>query len=235
MSESTDWFEQIWEYREVTLYPTLFGPSPEGIFPVPYDILEKSGVYDPRWATCGVFRFAPTPTRPTWTYVSSGLSNEWFKEKPESDGVSGFGCEFLIELRQKADWPIQRLHHIMAFQIGLCFGRFGNLEPLTAGARVSMGGSVDFEEGPLNHLIMFGPRSFPKEIRQDSGIAELIQVYPISQGESDFAKRHGNDSLMEWLNENTEFPVAETNRKLMNDQNSMNSRPSSYDSFSNQI
>lgn len=215
IEETPDWLEKIWEHRDEILYPSLFGPHSQGFFPVPAAVLNQTGLADERLSTCGVFSFAPTPDRSTWVYVSSGLSNEWFKEKPVADQPSGFGCEFLLETPESAEWALRRLHHLVAYQMGLWLGRFGNLEPLGPGARVALGKPIDFENCPFDHLLLTTPVSFPAQIHQEGGTADLIQVYGISSGECDLAKREGNEKLISWLKDHTRFPLVETNRKTM--------------------
>ena len=50
-SEWQEWFEKVWEYREVVLYPSLFGKESRGIFPIPADMITgmfKQESLDPR-------------------------------------------------------------------------------------------------------------------------------------------------------------------------------------------
>jgi hypothetical protein len=211
--EDNDWFQSIWEHREVTLYPTLFGPESEGIFTIPYERLATAQLTDPRWPTCGVFRFAPTKERSTWLYISSGLSNEWFEERPDPQAVSGFGCEFVIETPDRADWPIQRLHQIMCYQMGLCLGRYEGSDPLSIGFRVPLGSPIDFRESALQFLLLIEPIGFTPKLLQKSGTADLIELVGISQSERDYAQRDGNEALINWLSENTTFPATDPNRR----------------------
>lgn len=58
--------ERVWEYREATLYPRLFGGVSRGIFVVPYDMFAKTfgqTNVDPRWLHYGIFEYAPTSDR----------------------------------------------------------------------------------------------------------------------------------------------------------------------------
>lgn len=210
-----DWFERIWEHREETLYPALFGNESEGIFTIPGHRLETGKIADPRWATCGVFRFAPTRERNTWLCVSSGLSNEWFEEAPDPDGISGFGCEFVIETRGREDWAVQRLHQIMCYQIGLCAGRYPGSDPLTVEYRVPLGSSIDFEKSILKYVLLVEPVRFSPVLVQESGSADFLQLVGISETERDFARENGNDALIEWLKANSEFPATDPDRAAM--------------------
>jgi hypothetical protein len=79
-------FEEAWEFREEKLYPGHFGPKQQGIYVLDADLFTnvfQQDSFDPRWLTHGVFEFEPTEKRPSWVYVSSGLSNAWEADSPE--------------------------------------------------------------------------------------------------------------------------------------------------------
>lgn len=66
------WFERVWQYREEEMYPALFGPKRQGIFPLQVDMLTdsfKQESFDPRCLHYGVFEFEPTETRNSWLYA----------------------------------------------------------------------------------------------------------------------------------------------------------------------
>ncbi len=202
-----DRFERIWEHREEVIYPSLFGTEFEGIFPLP---MEQGA--DPRWSTCGVFRFAPTETRKSWLYVSSGLSNAWFDESPDPSGTSGFGCEFIMETPESEDWPIIRLHQIMKYQIDICFGKYEGAEPLGEYDRIPLGSAIDFAGSSLTHMILYRPSSIVQEFHQDSGCADFYLMFGITEAERDFAKKFGSDTLLDILRAETEFPITNPSR-----------------------
>ena len=116
-------FERIWEYREETLYRRLFGDAARGIFVIPHEMFAKTFSQkdvDPRWLHHGVFEYAPTFTRSSWIYTTSGMSAPWEAEEPDPSAVSGLGCEFIFESSVRGDWAITRLLQLMAYQILLC-------------------------------------------------------------------------------------------------------------------
>ena len=215
MSESDDWFERIWEYREAVIYPRLFGSEFEGVSTIPWERLKIGQLSDPRWATCGVFRFSPTSQRASWLYVSSGLSNAWFDEKPDAANESGFGCEFILEAPNCADWPIQRLHQLMVYQIGLCVGVYPGHDAMRPGSRVPFGSPIDFGKSRLESGILIEPPHFSPQFEQESGVAEFLQLIGISELEREFAKSHGNGTLKDWLRANTCYPVTDPDRQEM--------------------
>ncbi len=212
MSEASNWFEDIWAHREEVLYPSLFGKEVEGIYPIPHTTLQKAKLEDPRWSTCGVFRFAPTQTRNSWLYVSSGLSNAWFDDEPNPDDASGFGCEFILESQVEAKWPIQRLHQVMSLQIGYTLGKYGDPSPLETGDRLPSVGSIDFAESKLTEIIFTEPDHVDSLFQQESGHTQFIQVFGITFPELAFAKARSSSALIELLRSKTSFPVTEPDR-----------------------
>jgi len=211
--KNEDWFERIWEYREETLYPEMFGGERQGIFPIPFDRLQKGGITDPRWSTCGVFRFSPDEKRRSWLYVSSGLSNEWFAEKPDPENTSGFGCEFVFETNIEADWPIQRLHQIMVYQIGICCGKYEGQEPLSDWHRIPLGSAIDWKESSIEYFVVVPPERFPQEMKQESGTAGLYQLFGLTEAEVLYAREGNNDRLVTTLKQKTKYPVTDPERE----------------------
>lgn len=55
----------------------------------------------------------PSGTRDYWIYITSGLSNPWFQEKPEE--VSGFGCELMLKSTHASLWPIRQLRRMCSY------------------------------------------------------------------------------------------------------------------------
>ncbi|RBP46141.1 suppressor of fused protein SUFU [Roseimicrobium gellanilyticum] len=209
------WFERIWEHREDVLYPRLFGDVNQGIYPIPFSRLEKANLKDPRWSTCGVFKFAPTKQRESWLYVSSGLSNAWFDDLPNPDGISGFGCEFTFETDVDADWPIQRLHQLMVHELGLQLGRLGEKPPMEYFDRIPLGSAIDWEKSELTHVVLSSPTGYDAEFQQESGSALFLAVTGISALERDYAKKHGSQALIELLRAVNAHPVTHAGRSTI--------------------
>ena len=204
-----DWFERVWEHREEKLYPLWFGIERTGIYPIPWERLQEDKLSDPRWNTCGVFKFKPTSHRVSWLYVTSGLSNAWFDEAPSPDAPSGFGCEFVLETTKDEQWPIQRLHQLMVFQIGLYCGKYPGSPPLADLHRVPLGSPIDWKTSALTHLMLASPHGCPGEIVLESGRADLFAVVGITESEVAFARKSGGDVLLAQLIERNAFPVTD--------------------------
>jgi len=211
-----EWFERVWTHREEVLYPSLFGHSKRGIFPIQAEMLTgmfKQESFDPRWLHCGVFEFAPAPMRDSWLYVTSGMSNDWEANQPDPTTPSGLGCEFVFETTEQSEWAILRLLHLMTFQILLGYGRYPGRDPMTDFDRIPLRGPIRSGLSVLTHLMIAPPSRFPREARLDSGPFDFYQVVGISEGEAAFARAHGGSALLEVLVAHECFPVTDPGRK----------------------
>jgi hypothetical protein len=211
-----EWFEAAWADREQSVYPRLFGPESRGIFVLSHtiflDTFQQSS-FDPRWLHYGVFEFKPTEKRPSWLYVTSGMSNAWEDDEPHPDGPSGFGCEFVLETKEEGEWAIVRLQHLMAFQILLAHGRYPGREMATPYDRIPLRASITPEHSELRWLILAPPVSFDATFQLTTGWVELYQVFGASESEATFAAEHGGDKLVDLLSRSGAFPVTDPRRK----------------------
>ena len=213
---SQQWFERVWQYREEELYPSLFGSKRRGIFTLQADILRdtfKQASFDPRWLHYGVIEFEPTSVRKTWLYVTSGMSNDWEADRPNSEKTSGLGCEFVLETPQAAPWAILRLLHAMAFQILLCHGRFPGRDPLGDYDRIPLRGSIRPEDSAITILMFAPPTGFPREAQLESGSFEFYQMVGITEAEAAYCRSHDGAALVEILKTNGAFPVTNPDRQ----------------------
>jgi hypothetical protein len=209
------WFERIWAYREEELYPSLFGKVSEGIFTLSPQVF--TGPFgqkdiDPRWLHFGVFRFAPTESRNSWLHVTSGMSNAWEAEKPDSNAVSGLGSEFIFETTIKADWAILRLLHAMAFQILLCHGRYPGKSPLADYDRIPLREPISGAASALTWL-MVTPSPRVTEVRLESGHFSFFQLIGVSEAEAAHARSHGGPAMVDLLRSKGFFPVTDPDRE----------------------
>lgn len=210
-----DWFERVWEHREEVLYPSLFGHSRRGIFPIQAEMLTglfKQETLDPRWLHYGVFEFAPTPARSSWLYVTSGMSNDWDAEFLDPSTPSGLGCEFVFETTHQAEWAVVRLLHVMTFQILLCHGRYPGREPLGDFDRIPLGGPICPGQSLLTYLMVAPPSRFPRMAELESGAFDFYQLVGISESEAEFARARDGPALLELLDAQGCFPVTDPDR-----------------------
>lgn len=211
-----EWFERVWQYREDELYPRLFGSKHQGIFTLTAELLVdtfKQESFDPRWLHYGVFEFEPTATRKSWLYVTSGMSNAWEADSPNSETTSGMGCEFVLETPQSARWAIRRLLHAMTFQILLCHGRYLGRDPLGDYHRLPLRCSIRPEPSTITVLMLAPPSGFAREGQLESGSFDFFHLVGITEDEAAYARAHGGPALVEILQKHGAFPVTDPDRK----------------------
>jgi hypothetical protein len=211
--------EAVWAQREEVVYPGLFGEMSRGIFVLSIEIFtetfDQSSV-DPRWLHHGVFEYKPSPTRDTWLYVTSGTSNPWEQEPQETDpeAYSGIGSELVLETTQQADWAVDCLGKLLAYNILLAHGRFGEAGPLEYGARIPLGGPIDGNAASLLRFVVIAePSTFPSSFRLPSGRVDLLEVVGITEAERDFAKAEGSAALINLLRAHARFPRTDPHRE----------------------
>jgi hypothetical protein len=207
--------EEVWEQREEVVYPRLFGPKARGIFVLDFDLFAKTfkqNSVDPRWLHYGVLEHGPTD-RGTYYYVTSGASNPWEIEPDDytNQEFSGFGSELVLETTGSADWPIVVLQRLLAFNILLVHGRYGDSKPLDYWHRVPLGGSIT-RDSVLHHVLIVPPISYPSQCSLISGKVDLLHVVGITEQERDYAKANGSEALLKILKERDAFPVTDPDR-----------------------
>jgi len=208
------WFERVWEHREEDVYPSLFGRESKGIFPLSAEILTgtfKQESIDPRWLHYGVFQFAPTATRQSWLYVTSGMSNDWESAAPEPNGVSGLGCEFILEAVAESQWAILRLLHVMAFQILLALQRYPGREMLSAYDRIPLKAPL-VGDSKLTYLIVAPPAGVPASVQLESGRFEFYHLTAVTDSEAAYAREIGGPELLRTHSLAGFYPVIDPNR-----------------------
>ena len=210
--------EEVWAYREETLYPTLFGEARRGIFPLDFnlfaDVFAQKEV-DPRWLHLGIFEYAPTPQRSSWLYVSSGGSTPWETDPDEYDvdAYSWLGVEFVLEAPGQADWPICTLQRLLAYQVLLTHGRLGDYPPLDYGHRLPAGGTIDGSASShLTFLAIAKATHYPSSATLQSGKFDFLHAVGITEQERDFAKATSTEELIAKLNANSAFPMTDPDR-----------------------
>jgi hypothetical protein len=211
--------EKVWEHREERLYPQLFGTSRRGIFPLPFELFKDTFAQadvDPRWLQLGVFEFAPTESRDSWLYVTSGGSTPWDDEPSDydPDEYSWLGVEFVIEVVEQADWPIRALQRILGYHVLICHERYGETPPLDYGARIPAGGAIDGSKTSQLRFFAIGePKHYPALGQLDSGKFDFLHIVGITEEERDFAKKTSTKKLVSKLAKQGVYPVTDPNRK----------------------
>lgn len=215
---SAETLESVWADREDRVYPELFGQMSRGIFPLDgalFTGMFAQKTYDPRWLTYGVFEYAPSLSRQSWLYVTSGCSNPWEQEPADYDSskCSGYGMELVLEVTSKGDWPIIMLRRLLAFNILLIHGRYGESKQLGYGDRVPLHAPITLEgDSELRNVVFFKPEHYSSSFRLASGEVELVHAVGITDSELAFAKEHGSEALFPFLKQNGAWPVTNPSR-----------------------
>lgn len=215
--------EEVWAYREEVLYPKLFGEKHSGICVLDAEDFTSLGAesIDPRWLHLGVFEFEPTPRRNTWLYVTSGGSTPWETEPADynPEEYSWLGSELVIEVpvQPKDPWPVKLLRRLLAFNVLLAHGRFGEDKPLLDyGDRIPIG-EVIREKGAigLRNVVLAEPKHYPATAQLDSGRFDFLHAVGITDSEKDWAKARSSDALVRLLEVHGGFPVTDAGRKAV--------------------
>jgi hypothetical protein len=211
------WFEGIWAEREEGVYAGMFGDLGPGIYTIPVSVFEGLGCEKPhpRYLTHGVFECPPHGDRLEWVYVTSGMSNPWGEnaETIKPDAYSGLGFEFTMHTRERARWPIQILHWVMAVQILVATGELqGNL--LERNDWFALGDPIwgRGSKGVLTHVLVCAPETYPAEFMLASGNVDMMLLVGISEREAEFAKTQGSEGLVKLLKHHGVFPVTDPAR-----------------------
>jgi hypothetical protein len=213
--ERQSWFEDAWAFREENLYRKLFGSLGAGIYALdagPFLKVFRQDSFDPRWLTHGVFECAPTAQRPSWLYVSSGLSNAWEASAPDPEGVSGLGCEFIFQCPTQANWAIVLLQRMVAFQILLAANKFPGKGLLKEGDRIPLRSPIDQMGSRLTSVLVARSSDFGGRQQIPSGYFEFFQFVGITEDEAEFARQNGSDVLVQRLRDGHAAPVTDPAR-----------------------
>lgn len=211
MSDEEDWFERSWTYRDQTLYRDFLGGEPDAsIVTIPYVAFEQLGFkkIDPRWLHCGVLKFFPSVSSANFKFVTSGLSNAWDDQTPDSLSESGLGIEFRADSVTDEYWIIDVLLRLSAVQLLVGAGHLQGSRIASDGDRIVVGRNVFGESSVLDSLLA----TSVAKLRLPSGNFEVLQLFAISSAERDYATRHGHENLRNLLREKTSYPVNDITR-----------------------
>lgn len=201
--------EEVWRIREEEVYPRLFGPVNRGIFVLDQEVFAAFGISDPdpRWLMHGVFEFAPTATRASWLYVTSGYSNPWDDEPGDYSptGDSGAGVEFVFETDRQGDWAVVQLRRLLALELLLAAGRIGN-GSLGLHDRIPLKAPIDGEAGHAVDTVVVARSRWP-DVALPSGEVMFVQFVGATASEVAFAVKDGTPALLERLRAAGAAPV----------------------------
>lgn len=211
-------FEEAWEFREEKLYPGHFGPKQQGIYVLDAELFTnvfQQDSFDPRWLTHGVFEFEPTEKRPSWVYVSSGLSNAWEADSPEPNAPSGLGCEFVFQSPTQSRWALLLLQRMVAFQLLLAAGRFSGRGLLGIWDRIPLRSPIDGKDSQLTWVLLTPASEFTGVQQLPSGQFQFTQFVGITEKEAEYARAAGSEKLFRLLVTHKAAPITDPSREAV--------------------
>jgi hypothetical protein len=210
--------EEVWRIREEEIYPRLFGSPGRGIFVLTAEVFGKLGhnAIDPTWLTYGVFEFAPTLSRSSWIYVTSGNSNPWHQEPAQFDpnSRSGRGLEFLLASTEKGDWAIRCLLNLLAYDILLAHGLLTLNEPIDSGHCIALNGPINGDPRcVIRHVLVSHAEELAGEFTLPSGKVDVLTFTGATDAEIAFARDSTTTDLFSKLKAAGQYPVTDPKRR----------------------
>lgn len=210
------WFENVWFDREDRVYRSLFGDLGGGVYPAGASLFERyKKEPHPGWLNHGVFACPPTDDRPSWLYVTSGLSNPWNLDRPGKDpsGFSGLGFELVIETSPAADWAVSLLHNLMAYELLVATGAYEGAELFEYGNRIPLQGSITPSfDSAIRWLLVEQPRHYASAFDLPSGRVDLFHLVGATDAEVEFARQTDQEALVALLQREGAWPRTDAAR-----------------------
>ncbi|MCU0866130.1 MAG: suppressor of fused domain protein [Planctomycetes bacterium] len=213
------WFEHVWSEREDRVYPQLFGALGDGVYTAGPGVYQRYGKQPhPGWLNHGVFACPPNPTRNSWLYVTSGLSNPWNLDAPGRDpsGFSGLGFELVIETSEPADWAVPLLHNLMAYELLVAVGTYPDAELFEYGNRIPLQASITPQfESAIRWLLVEQPKHYPSAFELPSGRVDLFHLVGATEPEVELARNSDQEMLVALLQQGGVYPRTDAARKSL--------------------
>jgi hypothetical protein len=218
-----DWFEEIWRKREEEIYPALFGSLPDTVIPLPIEtiraILGYEAEVDEAWLHYAVVEVAPNEKHNDWIYVTSAFSQPWKAESQaelDPDGSSGYGYEMLIRTPERANWAVDVLHRLGAYQLGVYHEKmkgklFGWHDWMPLNGPIS----PDYPTSAVRGMFITHPRDFEAHFELPSGRVNFLQIVGITGPELAYGLFKGFDRLEDLLFEAGAAPTTNPARKTI--------------------
>lgn len=210
------WFETVWSDREDRAYRALFGDLGQGVYTAGASVFARYGKQPhPGWLNHGVFACPPSAQRPSWLYVTSGLSNPWNLDQPGRDpsGFAGLGFELVVETTEPVDWAVPLLHNLMAYELLVAVGTYQDADLLEYGNRVPLGGSITPHfESAIRWLLVEPPKHYPASFELAAGRVDLFHLVGATDAEVELARQTDQDVLVALLEKGGAFPRTDAAR-----------------------
>src|SRR5262249_39184030 len=128
-------------------------------------------------------------------------------------GKSGAGVEFTLATVDQADWAIQTLQSMLAYDLLLRANRFPPRQRISLHDRIPLNGPIDGRpESLVRNLIMVEPEGFDQEFVLPSGVVILVMFIGATDAEIAFARTEGTGALVARLRAAGHFPSIDPRR-----------------------
>jgi len=174
-------------------YQRFFGP-------ITRDIMHSTDV---RAVHVDIYQFEPTPERPFWTLITSGMSNERQIELEDCEDGMAPRAEILMYAAEPQGWMFSVLK-------GLAEMPFDDNTCLHWGHTVPNGMPMTAAPSLLTSFLFVPPFCEPPEFNEleiDGDNVDFLWMIPITEAEREFAIQHGSEKLYEKL-EDADMPIA---------------------------
>jgi len=203
--------------RHHVLYPEFFAGFESGAYPLTRELFTKvwrQKEVDPRWLRVHVHKAAPSSVRPTWLYVTCGLSDpDPTATAPPEEGLSGLGCEFKLETSEDTAWPMVRLQEVAALQLLLGAGRFGDCRLLEDEDLLPLHQPITRDgTSALRWLLVATGGRRPYAFQLPTGLVRFCNLLGITNEEAVLAQQVGAGNLIVLLERNGFFPLVAPER-----------------------
>ena len=198
--------------RHRVLYPEFFAGLEPEFHPLSREIFAgfwRQKEVEPRWLGVHVHKAAPSAVRPTWLYVTCGLSDpDHTAVSPSEERCSGLGCEFTLETADDAVWPIVRLQEVAALQLLLGAGRFGDSRLLESEDLLPLHSPITRDGTSAVRWLLIAPAGRqPDAFRLPTGLVRFRSLLGITVEEAALVQQFGADNLIVLLKRNGLFPL----------------------------
>jgi hypothetical protein len=151
------------------------------------------------WPGGGVYQYPPAEGRPSWHYVTHGLSQPFSEEEGSAgletpEAISGIGVELVISTSEPTIWAPNVLLDLVRY-LYFTEGATG----FTAGERIPYTGFEALGTPdlpcPLTHLLAITSPEYPALLRLPGGFCTLLHLVGVTEAEVLRARNSARDGL----------------------------------------
>lgn len=220
MSQGTieKFFTDVWQLREETIYPRLFGSLKSEISVIPaefFSIPPHEFKPPPLWLHYGAVTSPPDSIRNCWAYASSGLSNPTLDqcEHPNPAEPSGLGFEVVMFTPTESPWAVRVIQWAMANQMLVAAGLV-SFELVEIFDRIHLPPALyPPDTSYIKHIFVVPAPADIHLFDLPSGKVEMLLLLGITDAEMKFARAQDGSGLLELLQHHGVSRVTDVTRQ----------------------